>query len=123
MASCNCNQCSSILFGGMLASLEASSVRCILATEVAASLLTSILWWRSLRCPLKGKIGADQSMIRFQIGTPKGAAVLYTTAPAVADRDVINLSPGLRCTGRTTGGISAMAVPKVSASQKQVVVC
>ncbi|CAH8654641.1 unnamed protein product [Schistosoma rodhaini] len=62
-------------------------------------------------------------MIRLQIGTPKGAAVLYTTTPAVADRDVINLSPGLGCRGRTPGGTPAMTVPEVSAGQKQVVVC
>ncbi|PXX89480.1 hypothetical protein DF185_23450 [Marinifilum breve] len=61
-------------------------------------------------------------MVRVQIGTPKGAAILYTTTPAVADRDVINLSPGLRCRGRTPGGTSAMTAPKVDASQKDVVV-
>lgn len=62
-------------------------------------------------------------MVRVQVTTPKGAAVLYTTTPKVADHDVINLSPGLRCRGRNPGSASVMTVTIVSVNQKQVVVC
>lgn len=43
-------------------------------------------------------------MTRAQISNPKGAVVLYIPASMVADRDVISLSPGLKCRGRTSGG-------------------